>query len=98
MCASFKRGYWVRTAATSRRLPRAAGACYYQGAMEFDADWIWIAIFVGVMLVRGLGSRLARAARKSEPGVAEATRNAEFGSGPPDQYHAESEPKPIEPR
>lgn len=71
--------------------------------MEFDTDWIWLAIFVGVMIVRAIGSRIARAAKSSQPRVEKVRDKARDegrspGFGSQQVYHAEKEPKPIEPR
>jgi hypothetical protein len=67
--------------------------------MEFDADWIIPAIFIGIMLVRGIGSRLFRAGPKSEQKVQRRSKvpDSVRGAGA-EIYRGEDTPKPIEPR
>jgi hypothetical protein len=67
--------------------------------MEFDRDWIVPAIFVGVMLVRALGSRIARGSKESQPKVAKPMKQPPSkGFAHPDVYRPGDQPKPIEPR
>ena len=67
--------------------------------MEFDTDWIWLAIFVGVMLIRAVGSRIARSARNTAPKIEASPEEKESpGFGPQQIHRAEEQPTPIEPR
>lgn len=74
--------------------------------MEFDADWIWIAIFAGVMIVRALSSRVARSRRRRSAQTSPVRRTPtrqptsfEGDTGMSVERYSDSEqPKPIEPR
>lgn len=70
--------------------------------MEFDRDWIVPAIFVGVMLVRALGSRIGRGKKKAQPMAAmpmePMKQPPSKGFAHPDVYQPGDQPKPIEPR
>ena len=67
--------------------------------MDFDADWILPAIFIGVMLVRALVSRIARASKRSQPRPEEPLKRVRSESVEgPEVYQAGENPKPIEPR
>ena len=74
--------------------------------MEFDADWIWIAIFGGVMIVRALSSRVARSRKRANtetppvrpaPSRRRASSEGDMGRSF-ESYSASGQPKPIEPR
>jgi hypothetical protein len=76
--------------------------------MEFDADWIWFAIFAGVMVVRALGSLISRSrkrelggnptvqipqARRDQPSVPSVSTMSSAT-----EFNRDQDAKPIEPR
>lgn len=72
--------------------------------MDFDADWILPAIFIGVMLVRALVSRITRAGKRSQPAPEKPLKRVRSESADdqsvddPEVYQVGEKPKPIEPR
>lgn len=73
---------------------------------DFDADWVWFLIFAGVIVVRFIGSQIARARRGSKTEIPtrprpQKTRRVSEPSGPPasaETYKLPDTPEPIEPR